>query len=83
MLHSNTSQVPRPAVPHVRLSSHYEDVVSSKPQTSRLEDTAYSLFGLFEVNLPLLHGEDKKAFVKLQEEIICRAHAHSVFAWNS
>lgn len=49
-------------------------------KASLLEDIAYSLFGLFEVNLPLLYGEGKRAFVRLQEEIIHRTHDHSVFA---
>jgi len=51
-------------------------------KASRLEDIAYSLFGLFEVNLPLLYGEGKRAFVRLQEEIIRRTHDHSIFVWS-
>lgn len=52
-------------------------------KASRLQDIAYSLFGLFEVNLPLLYGEGKRAYVRLQEEIIRQTHDHSIFAWNS
>jgi hypothetical protein len=38
--------------------------------TSRPEDIAYSLFGIFDVQLPLLYGEGKeKAFKRLREEI--------------
>lgn len=37
--------------------------------TTRLEDRAYSLLGLFNVNLPLLYGEGEKAFIRLQEEV--------------
>lgn len=38
--------------------------------TTRLEDQAYSLMGLFDINMPLLYGEGKKAFIRLQEEIL-------------
>jgi hypothetical protein len=43
---------------------------ASDRTTTRLEDTAYSLFGLFDVNIPLLYGEGSKAFIRLQEEIL-------------
>jgi hypothetical protein len=33
--------------------------------TTREEDMAYSLLGLFEVNMPLLYGEGEKAFIRL------------------
>jgi Heterokaryon incompatibility protein (HET) len=39
-------------------------------QTTRVEDLAYSLLGIFDVNLPLIYGEGPKAFIRLQEEII-------------
>ena len=42
----------------------------SKRQTSRLEDMAYCLLGLFDVNMPLLYGEGRKAFLRLELEII-------------
>jgi hypothetical protein len=54
---------------------------ASKRKTSRLEDQAYSLMGLFDVNMPLLYGEGQKAFVRLQEEIIKRSHDESILAW--
>ena len=38
--------------------------------TARIEDIAYCLIGLFDVNMPLLYGEGEKAFIRLQEEII-------------
>ncbi|KAI6148138.1 heterokaryon incompatibility protein-domain-containing protein [Pisolithus tinctorius] len=51
-------------------------------QTSRLEDRAYSLMGLFGVNMPMLYGEGKKAFHRLQLEIIRISGDHSIFAWD-
>ena len=40
-------------------------------QTTRPEDIAYCLMGIFDVNMPLLYGEgENKAFNRLQEEIL-------------
>ena len=39
---------------------------ASKRQTSRTEDAAYCLLGLFDVNMPLLYGEGQKAFVRVR-----------------
>lgn len=42
-----------------------------KRKTTREEDRAYSLFGIFDVQLPLLYGEgERKAFRRLREEIV-------------
>jgi len=39
--------------------------------TTRQEDMAYCMLGIFDVNMPLLYGEGrKKAFLRLQEEIM-------------
>ena len=53
----------------------------SKRQTSRSEDTAYCMLGIFDVNMPLLYGEGRKAFFRLQSEIIKQSNDESVFAW--
>jgi hypothetical protein len=50
--------------------------------TTRSEDMAYSLMGIFDVNMPLLYGEGEKAFVRLQEEIMKDSADHSLFAWE-
>ena len=53
-------------------------------QTTREEDIAYSLLGLFDVNMPLLYGEGSvKAFLRLQEEIMKLTEDQSIFAWVS
>lgn len=39
-------------------------------QTTRTEDTAYCLLGLFDVSLPLIYGEGVGAFRRLQEAIM-------------
>ncbi|KAG8160143.1 hypothetical protein KVR01_009679 [Diaporthe batatas] len=51
-------------------------------QTTRLEDEAYCLMGLFDVNMPLLYGEGRKAFSRLQQAIMQRTEDHSIFAWS-
>jgi hypothetical protein len=56
---------------------------ASKRQTTRVEDEAYCLLGIFGVNMPLLYGEGKMAFIRLQEEIMKRSSDHSIFAWNN
>ncbi|KAF2820201.1 HET-domain-containing protein [Ophiobolus disseminans] len=55
---------------------------ASARKTSRIEDIAYSLMGIFDVNMPLLYGEGRKAFIRLQEEIIKRSTDHSIFTWK-
>lgn len=55
---------------------------AAKRQTSRMEDVAYCLMGIFEVNMPLIYGEEDKAFLRLQEEIIMKDDDHSIFAWH-
>ena len=50
--------------------------------TTRLEDRAYSLMGLLDVNMPMLHGEGRKAFHRLQLEIIRTSNDQSIFAWQ-
>lgn len=55
---------------------------ASKRTTTRVEDTAYCLLGIFNVNMPLLYGEGMKAFRRLQEEIIKRNNDLTIFAWE-
>jgi hypothetical protein len=51
-------------------------------ETTKPEDIAYCLLGIFDVNMPLLYGEGQKAFMRLQEEIIKRSNDLSIFAWG-
>ncbi|KAI4714085.1 hypothetical protein J4E89_001535 [Alternaria sp. Ai002NY15] len=55
---------------------------AAKRKTTRTEDIAYCLLGIFGVNLPLLYGEAEKAFQRLQEEIIRSKADLSIFAWQ-
>ena len=52
-------------------------------ETTRKEDQAYCLMGLFDVNMTTLYGEGStKAFIRLQEEIIRQTDDDSIFAWS-
>ena len=51
-------------------------------EASRAEDWAYSLMGLLDVNMPMLYGEGKKAFHRLQLEVIRTSNDQSIFAWG-
>ncbi|KAF2181428.1 ankyrin, partial [Zopfia rhizophila CBS 207.26] len=56
---------------------------SAKRKTSRIEDRAYCLLGIFGINMPLVYGEREAAFIRLQEEIMRVSDDHSLFAWKS
>lgn len=51
--------------------------------TTRVEDMAYSLLGIFDINMPILYGEGRSAFFRLQQEIIKTHSDPSIFAWQS
>lgn len=52
-------------------------------EAARTEDIAYSLMGLFDVNMPLWSGEGSKAFVRLQEEVIRNSTDDpSILSWG-
>ncbi|KAH7131753.1 heterokaryon incompatibility protein-domain-containing protein [Dactylonectria estremocensis] len=55
---------------------------AAKRQTTRPEDEAYCLMGLFDVNMPLLYGEGRKAFLRLQQGILSQLDDQSLFAWS-
>ncbi|TBU21976.1 hypothetical protein BD311DRAFT_706275 [Dichomitus squalens] len=55
---------------------------ASKRTTTRAEDQAYSLLGIFDINMPTLYGEGERAFRRLQEEIMRRVPDQSRFAWG-
>ncbi|EFQ93704.1 hypothetical protein PTT_08826 [Pyrenophora teres f. teres 0-1] len=56
---------------------------ASKRETTRLEDSAYCLMGLFEVHMPLIYGEGAKAFYRLQEAILRSSRDHSILAFRA
>jgi hypothetical protein len=56
---------------------------ASNRQTTREEDIAYCLLGIFDVNMALLYGEGSKAFVRLQDEIATQSGNISLFGWTA
>ncbi|KAF2716150.1 HET-domain-containing protein, partial [Polychaeton citri CBS 116435] len=54
---------------------------AAERKTTRIEDRAYSLLGIFNIHMPLLYGERHQAFYRLQEEIIRSSVDQTIFAW--
>ncbi|KAI1407533.1 HET-domain-containing protein [Hypoxylon sp. FL1857] len=50
--------------------------------TSRPEDMAYCLLGIFQVNMPMLYGEGDEAFIRLQEQIMQSSDDQTILAWG-
>ncbi|POS68631.1 HET domain-containing protein [Diaporthe helianthi] len=51
-------------------------------RTTREEDHAYSLLGLFDVHMPPIYGEGgPNAFRRLQEQIMRVSTDHTIFTW--
>ncbi|KAK3385200.1 heterokaryon incompatibility protein-domain-containing protein [Podospora didyma] len=51
-------------------------------QTTRIEDAAYCLLGIFKVHMPLIYGEGQRAFFRLQEEIMKTTEDYTMLAWG-
>jgi hypothetical protein len=50
--------------------------------TTRTEDMAYCLLGIFNIHMALLYGEGQGAFRRLQEEIIRVVNDQTIFCWS-
>ncbi|KAL4075524.1 hypothetical protein J3A83DRAFT_4356817 [Scleroderma citrinum] len=57
---------------HFKLSLHRK--------TTRIEDRAYLVLSLLDMNMPMLYGEGKGALHCLQPEIICKSNDRNIFA---
>lgn len=55
---------------------------ASTRTTARTEDMAYCLMGLLGVNMPLLYGEGRNAFLRLQLETIQKTSDVTFLAWQ-
>ncbi|KAL4067102.1 hypothetical protein V8B97DRAFT_2025215 [Scleroderma yunnanense] len=49
-------------------------------KTTRIEDRAYLVLSLLDMNMPMLYGEGKGALHCLQPEIICKSNDRNIFA---
>lgn len=56
---------------------------ASTRETTRVEDEAYCLLGIFNVHMPMIYGEGRKAFQRLQEEIAKDSGDLSLLAWTT
>jgi hypothetical protein len=57
---------------------------ASHRKTTRAEDMAYCLLGIFGISMPLLYGEGGvKAFMRLQEELMKETNDLTIFAWQA
>lgn len=54
---------------------------ASQRRTTKIEDTAYSLLGLFNVSLPIAYGEADRAWYRLMAVIANECTDASFFAW--
>lgn len=51
-------------------------------RTTRVEDAAYCLLGIFKVHMPLIYGEGQRAFTRLQKEIMKTTEDYTMLAWG-
>jgi hypothetical protein len=56
---------------------------ASKRQTTKIEDIAYCLLGVFDIQMPLQYGEGGKAFIRLQEMIAHETNDLGLLAWTA
>lgn len=81
------TRIPKPLilgeVPLSQYSAAQKMSWAAYRRSTRPEDIAYSLLGLFDINMPLLYGEGaRKAFIRLQEEILKETDDHSLLCWT-
>ena len=67
---------------HTHLSVARRMSWAANRQTTREEDRAYSLLGIFDVSISTVYGEGDHAFIRLQEEILRHIPDQSIFAWG-
>jgi len=56
--------------------------LASRRETTREEDMAYSLFGIFNVAIPVIYGEGNQAVGRLLEYILTRSDNVTLLAWT-
>lgn len=56
---------------------------ASSRNTTRIEDEAYSLLGIFNLYMPVIYGEGRNAFRRLQEGLLGSSPDQSLFAWHN
>ncbi|KAI9571793.1 hypothetical protein HD554DRAFT_1824610 [Boletus coccyginus] len=56
--------------------------LASRRRTTRQEDIAYCLFGIFKVPIPVIYGEGNQAVGRLLEYILTRSDNVTLLAWT-
>ena len=56
--------------------------LASTRQSTRVEDAAYSLFGIFSVSLPAVYGEGDQALGRLLAQLLTSSGDTSILAWT-
>ena len=56
--------------------------LASTRQSTRVEDAAYSLFGIFSVSLPAVYGEGNQALGRLLAQLLTSSGDTSILAWT-
>ncbi|KAG1745608.1 hypothetical protein EDB19DRAFT_453572 [Suillus lakei] len=54
---------------------------ASRRTTTRIEDMAYSLIGIFDVSMPITYGEGQRSWFRLMEIILQRCKSWEIFVW--
>ncbi|KAI0717809.1 heterokaryon incompatibility protein-domain-containing protein [Cerioporus squamosus] len=83
---TSITRVPGDVLQHVVSADAYSVATrmlwASRRTTTRVEDQAYSLMGIFGVHMPTIYGEGTNAFRRLQEEILKRDPDQSILVWG-
>lgn len=82
---SKSTAIPHPVIERFNRSEHSVAERmrwAASRNATRPEDIAYSLLGIFDINIPLLYGEGTKAFQRLQEAIMSVSNDLSLFVWQ-
>ncbi|KAI9571641.1 hypothetical protein HD554DRAFT_2168897 [Boletus coccyginus] len=56
--------------------------LASRRKTTREEDMAYSLFGIFNIAIPIIYGEGNQAVGRLLEYILTRSDNVTLLTWT-
>ena len=56
--------------------------LASTRQTTRVEDAAYSLLGIFSMSLPVVYGEGDKSLGRFLAQLLASAGDPSILAWT-
>ncbi|KAI9567829.1 hypothetical protein HD554DRAFT_1996296, partial [Boletus coccyginus] len=68
----------RPGLDDVRGKLH----LASTRETTRVEDAAYSLLGIFSMSLPVVYGEGDKALGRFLAQLLTSSGDTSTLAWT-